>query len=171
MADGSRRLSALAQRKVPRSLQVVESRRQAMKLSILVLLALVAAMAAPQSPATFEATGRMTTPRTQHTATLLQDGGVLIAGGIAEFRPIATLAGAELYDNGRFTATGSMVTPRAQHTATLLSDGKVLVAGGVSITAPSSYKDEASAELYDPSTGTFRQGFWRYCGGRVGAID
>src|SRR5215831_4537801 len=47
-----------------------------------------------------------------------------------------------------WTYTGSLNTPRARHTATLLPNGKVLVVGG-SDTAP------ASAELYDPSTGTW----------------
>ncbi len=64
-----------------------------------------------------------------HTATLLPDGKVLVAGGNYDTVILAT---AELYDpaTGRWTATGSMAEERHSHTATLLPNGKVLVAGG-----------------------------------------
>ena len=52
-----------------------------------------------------------------------------------------------------FTATGSMITPRAEHTATLLTTGKVLIAGGYGLNAFSA--PQATAELFDPSTGAF----------------
>ncbi|MBK5292054.1 MAG: hypothetical protein JJE04_10300 [Acidobacteriia bacterium] len=119
-------------------------------------------IALAQSPGTFSVTGRMTTPRLSHTATLLPSGKVLVAGGLREIasrdlNPI--LATAELYDpsTGAFTATGNMTTPRASHTATLLPDGRVLIAGGrpelfLNYGPPFSL---ASAELYDPSTGAF----------------
>src|SRR5262249_36345323 len=63
--------------------------------------------------------GNMTTPRAWHTATLLNNGKVLIAGGDST---------AELYDplTGSFTATGSMSRPGVD-TATLLSNGTVLI--------------------------------------------
>jgi hypothetical protein len=115
---------------------------------------------AAQSAGTFTATGDMTSRRIFHTATLLTDGTVLMAGGdlvVAVGGPEKTLSSAELYhpDTGTFTLTGSMITPRSLHTATLLPDGKVLITGG-SLRAPGSQDSIlASAELYDPRTDTF----------------
>jgi WD40 repeat protein len=90
-------------------------------------------------------TGSMTIARSGHTATLLANGKVLLAGG-----PDAS---AELYDPASeiFTVTGAMTIARSGHTATLLTDpalpnhGKVLVTAGGSQTA----------ELYDSTTGMF----------------
>jgi hypothetical protein len=95
----------------------------------------------------------MTVERAAHTATLLADGRVLVAGGIRGGE--AALASAELFDpaTGRFEATAPMATPRSGHTATLLRDGRVLVAGG--------WDDERlqrTTELFDPRTGTFSAG-------------
>jgi hypothetical protein len=106
-----------------------------------------------QSAGTFIPTGNMTTARANHTATLLLDGRVLIAGGLnypsLPFPSVSpsALATAEVYDpaTGTCTATGSMTTARSGHTATLLPDGRVLIAGG----------STSSAELYNPSTQTF----------------
>jgi uncharacterized delta-60 repeat protein len=96
----------------------------------------------------FSSTGAMNAHRMNHTATLLPNGKVLIAGGTDG---TTTLASAELYDPGTgvFTRTGDMGTARMGHTASILPDGKVLIAGG--------YSDHhlASAEIYDPETGTF----------------
>jgi hypothetical protein len=116
----------------------------------------------------FHATGSMSIGRVGHTATLLRDGRVLIAGGTREVGafgvtdpgPIGALTSAVLYDptTGTFAVTGSMSVPRSGHTATLLADGRVLVAGGTNgfVTDQSGVANElATAELYDPASGTF----------------
>ena len=101
------------------------------------------------APFEFEDTGNLVTARFFHTATLLPNGKVLVAGGLHDG---STLASAELYDpaSGTWTATGSLATARDHHTATLLPNGKVLVAGGFDGSVAL-----ASAELYDPASGTW----------------
>jgi hypothetical protein len=104
----------------------------------------------------FTPTGNMTDARFMQTATLLNNGKVLIAGG-AVSNTAAPLAAAELYDpsTGAFTNTGSMTIGREQHTATLLADGRVLIAGGEISSGSGNLQATASAEIYDPSTGSF----------------
>jgi hypothetical protein len=104
---------------------------------------------------TFSPTGSMTTARAFDTATALSDGRVLIAGGADSSN--TPFASAELYDpkTGTFSPTGSMATARSNDTATVLSDGRVLIAGGIAGGADGTIKPFASAELYDPKTGTF----------------
>jgi hypothetical protein len=97
----------------------------------------------------FAETGSMSTERVSHTATLLHDGRVLVAGGWDQEE---VLSSAEVYDpgTGAFSTTEDMATPRAAHTASLLPDGRVLLAGG--------YDGERSmpeAEVYDPQTNSF----------------
>src|ERR1041385_8021899 len=77
---------------------------------------------------TVAGTGSMLVARTLHTATLLKNGKVLIAGG---YGVKGALASAELYDpqSGTFTATGSLDDARWLHTATMLPDGRVLITG------------------------------------------
>ena len=99
--------------------------------------------------AKFDLTGSLNSLRTDHTATLLNNGMVLIAGGII------ALNIAELYNPGigTFTTTGSLNTGRISPTGTLLNNGMVLIAGGTD----NYYYGTAlaSVELYDPASGTF----------------
>jgi hypothetical protein len=103
----------------------------------------------------------MVAGRAYHTATLLPNGKVLVAGGCYDVCRIYNLSSAELYDpfTGTWSATSSMANARAQHTATLLPNGKVLVAGGIS-----GSNIVASAEIYDPATGA-----WSPAGNMVNA--
>jgi hypothetical protein len=98
----------------------------------------------------WSATGSLVFSRSNHIATLLNNGKVLVAGGTlgGYGRPIAT---AELYDpaSGTWSATGTMTSPRINFAAALLNTGKVLVAGGYG------GGSLASAELYDPALGTW----------------
>lgn len=111
-----------------------------------------------QTAGTFTPAGSMVTPRFLHTSTLLADGRVLIAGGDSSYSYAGSdaEATAELYDPvaGTFSSTGGMTTPRDGHTATLLPSGKVLIAGGGPRLRGAGYS-LASAEIYDPATGSF----------------
>jgi hypothetical protein len=103
----------------------------------------------------------MTGYRYWPTATRLNSGSVLIAGGLTA----SGVTSAETYDptTGSFTPTiGSMSTNRYDHTATLLNNGQVLITGGTAHNAAS------TAELYNPltgmwtSTGSMARLRWRY---------
>jgi hypothetical protein len=102
----------------------------------------------------FSITGAMVRPHYLHTATILSNGRVLVAGGwnIKGPAPVG-IGDAEIYDpaSGRFGETDRLNVPRLDQTANLLSDGRVLVAGGMD----SQGRVTASCELYDPASGMF----------------
>lgn len=103
---------------------------------------------------TFALTGTPSIARDCHSATLLQNGTVLIAGGR---NGNTALSSAELFDpaTGSFTPTGSLATARCAHSATLLQNGQVLVAGGYNFGSNGGLPTITAAEIYDPGTGTF----------------
>lgn len=109
------------------------------------------------SAGTWSTTGSMTMPRTEFTASLLDDGRVLAAGGCNTSFLCTGTNTAELYDpaTGLWTATGSMNAIRDGHVAVVLKNGKVLVAGGIGICNSQVCNTLASAEIYDPQTGSW----------------
>jgi N-acetylneuraminic acid mutarotase len=98
----------------------------------------------------FVTTALMSAERSGHTATLLSDGKVIVAGGTAHDSGVY-LSSTELFDPSSETwaTTNSLNITRAYHTATLLPNGKVLVAGGLNNVAYAL----SSAEVFDPATG------------------
>ena len=132
----------------------------------IVFVAITTTSAFSQGSGTWTTTGSLNMARWGHTATLLQNGQVLVVGGNGNGSIyIPTFASAELYDpaTGHWTVTGSMATPRLGHTATLLQNGQVLVAGGYD---NGTGNVASSAELYDPDTGT-----WSVTGSMTQARD
>src|SRR5579859_7690494 len=121
-----------------------------------------------QSRGKFLVTGPMVTDAgSGHSATLLVNGKVLIAGGSGEYSKYVianrlgqdTWRGAEVYDpsSGTFAPTGRMVQPRMVHAAVALPDGRVLIAGGQGPWDPATRDVPLfdSAEIYDPRTDSF----------------
>jgi len=100
------------------------------------------------STGSFSSTANLIGRRYLHTATLLANGKVLVAGGYGD----AYLSTAEVYDpaTGSFSSTANLIGRRGNHTATLLANGKVLAAGGYDGT-----NSLSTAEVYDPATGSF----------------
>jgi Kelch motif protein/galactose oxidase-like protein len=121
--------------------------------SALVLLAVTTRTYAPKSGA-IVSTGTPLTPRFSHTATLLENNQVLIAGGME--RNGVWLDSAEIYDpaTGHFSSAGRMLTRRAGAMAVLLANGQVLIAGG----SDGSGKSLRSTEIYDPANHRFTPG-------------
>ncbi|MGO8870888.1 MAG: Kelch repeat-containing protein, partial [Acidimicrobiales bacterium] len=115
------------------------------------------------STGTWAPTGSLNVGRAGATATLLQNGDVLVAGGGCNGQGygcdsgsyLVNLKSAELYDpsTGVWTLTGSMSEGRQFQTATLLENGEVLVTGGFNNCDDDFCTDLSSADLYDPAIG------------------
>lgn len=110
----------------------------------------------------------MSVARVLHTATLLQDGRILITGGLDGVATNNWMDG-EVYDPATNTFTpvaNQMQMPRGGHTATLLDDGRVLITGGNTIFAVAGtgnfiqiYQSaHRTVDIYDPATNTFVAG-------------
>jgi N-acetylneuraminic acid mutarotase len=105
---------------------------------------------ASAEPGSWSKAAGLITGREEHSATLLPNGNVLIAGGTDGRGKV--LASAEVYNpaRNRWSPAASMATARFDHTATLLPSGKVLVAGG--LVGPDPFGSLTTTELYDPTT-------------------
>src|SRR5271169_5699280 len=104
-------------------------------LAVVVIILAIATKPARTEPAAAKSgvvspASSMLEPRSGHSATLLQDGRILVAGGMRRNQDF--YRSAELYDpaTGKFRAAASMNIARVGHAAVLLHSGKVLIAGG-----------------------------------------
>jgi len=114
---------------------------------------------------TFTPGPTLTQKRSTHTATLLQDGRVLVTGGYPVYGPGVASATAEVWDptTNAFTAVSAPGMGRTLHTATLLNNGKVMVVGGgAKFDLGDVFGSLAAAvpttEIYDPVTDTWTSG-------------
>jgi len=140
-----------------------------MKKALVLLVTLMAGIlysssvgAAPKSSTgSWSLTARMPEGRKLHTATLLKDGRVLVAGGCIQGKaaeqkcPSPT---AVVYDPAanKWTPTGKMSAGHMYHTASLLSDGRVLVAAGCTASAGKEGCPSKVSEIYDPATNKWK---------------
>ena len=86
----------------------------------------------------------LTTARSDHLATVLADGKILVTGGVDN--SAAPITESQLYDptTGTFGPAAALATGRSSHSATLLPSGRVLVTGG--------FNGVETSEVYDPAT-------------------
>lgn len=123
-----------------------------------VLSALIASLVWAQPVPVFVDTSPMTTARANDTRSgavaVLQNGKVLVSGGLnASGVPVTS---ANLYDpsTGKFVPTGPLNTARWDHMAAVLPDGRVLIAGGYD----STNNPLNTSEIYNPASGSFTPG-------------
>ena len=107
---------------------------------------------------TFTLTSSPNIARAYHTATLLPNGQVLIAGGATLGRSPSPTSSVEIYDPvaQTFALAGNMFAVRYNHAATLMNDGRVLISDGLTV-AGSFGSGIGLDEIYDPNTGLFTQ--------------
>src|SRR6266545_7738552 len=121
-------------------------KRRFLAMIALAALAIAPVFAQSNTTGSFTLVGSTKQSRRLHTATLLLNGKVLVAGGA----PLLPAATSEIYDpfTATWTNSGSLNTGRQFHTATLLQDGRAMVTGG-----ETAIELLASTELYDPAIG------------------
>lgn len=112
--------------------------------------------AIPPIPGTWTVTGALTNAISLHTATLLPNGKVLVAGGADNSGNVFATAQLFIPTNGTWTGTNAMNKARYAHTATLLPNGKVLVAGGTTNQYDATTASLVpTAELFNPTNSTW----------------
>src|SRR5215470_9312810 len=119
------------------------------QLTNVIIIALAFTVATAWASGTWSSTGSMSVGRFSFTATLLQNGKVLVEGGASN--TVTALNTAEIYDpaTGTWSMTGKMKEGRQQHSAVLLSDGSVLVTGGnIHRTVENSRRDDDRALVF-----------------------
>jgi hypothetical protein len=117
---------------------------------------LAASLLFDPSTNTWSTSGSLATGRLGHTATALPNGKVLVTGGASQF-PMDSFGSCELYDvaAGTWSTVNAMSETRQWHSATLLPNGRVLVVGGLYMVGGFTLTPRATAELFDPATGTW----------------
>jgi len=100
----------------------------------------------------FEILPSLSTPVANHTVTTLQDGKLLIVGGLSANGAVSDSYILDLEAKTLTPTTGQLTTARHSHTATLLSNGNVVIVGGV--TNPNNFTT-SQVEVYNPDTGLF----------------